>query len=135
LKRRREIQAKLEGVVEEMSQEQREVVDHKLFVGDRGGLKKLKTETRRMVKTWQAGGFHVWTTGEEDPGEGGSWEKTLRKRKWENLRVVMMRMIQILVKLLLCLWLERGNLLKEVIRKGRGNTVGASTSMKTKQEV
>ena len=37
LKRRREIQAKLEGVVEEMSQEQREVVDPKLFVGDRGG--------------------------------------------------------------------------------------------------
>eukprot|EP00092_Neocalanus_flemingeri_P018656 GFUD01020202.1.p1 GENE.GFUD01020202.1~~GFUD01020202.1.p1 ORF type:complete len:1186 (-),score=434.58 GFUD01020202.1:127-3684(-) len=49
LKRRREIQAKLEGVVEELSQEQREVVDSKLFVGDRGGLKKLKTETRRMV--------------------------------------------------------------------------------------
>ena len=34
LKRRREIQAKLEGVVvEEMRQEQREVVDPKLFVG------------------------------------------------------------------------------------------------------
>ena len=49
LKRRREIQAKLEGVVEEMSQEQREVVDPKLFVGDRGGLKKLETDSRRMV--------------------------------------------------------------------------------------
>ena len=42
LKRRREIQAKLEGVVEEV-EEQREVVDPKLFVGDRGGFKKLKT--------------------------------------------------------------------------------------------
>lgn len=49
LKRRREIQAKLEGVVEEISQEQREVLDPKLFVGDRGGLKKLKTETKRLV--------------------------------------------------------------------------------------
>ena len=49
LKRRREIQAKLEGVVEEMRHEQREVLDPKLFVGDRGGLKKLKTDSRRMV--------------------------------------------------------------------------------------
>ena len=48
LKRRREIQAKLEGVVEEV-EEQREVVDPKLFVGDRGGFKKLKTDSRRMV--------------------------------------------------------------------------------------
>ena len=30
-------------------EEQREVVDPKLFVGDRGGLKKLKTDSRRMV--------------------------------------------------------------------------------------
>jgi len=49
LKRRREIQAKLEGVVEEISQEQRELLDPKLFVGDRSGLKKLKTETKRLV--------------------------------------------------------------------------------------
>ena len=38
----------MEGVVEEV-EEQREVVDPKLFVGDRGGLKKLKTDSRRMV--------------------------------------------------------------------------------------
>jgi len=49
LVRRRGIQAKLEGVVEELGQEQREVIDHKLFVGDRSGLKKLKTESKRLV--------------------------------------------------------------------------------------
>ena len=48
LKRRREIQAKLEGVVEEV-EEQREVVDPKLYVSERGGFKKLKTDSRRMV--------------------------------------------------------------------------------------
>jgi hypothetical protein len=36
-------------VLEETSQEQREVVYPKWFVGDRGRLKKLKTESRRMV--------------------------------------------------------------------------------------
>ena len=42
--------SKLEGVLlEEKSQDQREVVYPKWFVGDRGGLKMLKTESRRMV--------------------------------------------------------------------------------------
>ena len=36
IKKRREIQAKLEGLVEDMKQEQREVVDPKLLMGDRG---------------------------------------------------------------------------------------------------
>ena len=36
IKKRREIQAKLEGLVEDMRQEQREVVDPKLLMGDRG---------------------------------------------------------------------------------------------------
>ena len=64
LKRRRKIQAKLEDMVEEISQEQREVVDPKLFVVDRGGLKKLKTDSRRMgVKTRQTAGVHVWPEG------------------------------------------------------------------------
>ena len=34
--KKREIQAKLEGLVEDMRQEQRELVDPKLLMGDRG---------------------------------------------------------------------------------------------------
>ena len=50
-----------------MSQEQREVVDPKLFVGDRGGLKKLKTAIRRcqdQTDNWfsclASGGRRTW---------------------------------------------------------------------------
>lgn len=80
LKRRREIQAKLEGVVEEISQEQREVLDPKLFVGDRGGLKKLKTETKRCVSRPDRhvvfmSGLREETRKEEYVGEGTSANK------------------------------------------------------------
>ena len=63
--------------MEEMSQEQREVLDLKLFVGDRGGLKKLKTETRRMTSRPDRqvvfmSGLRKEGEEEEDVGEGSS---------------------------------------------------------------
>lgn len=59
--------------MKDMSQEQREVVDPKLFVGDRGGLKKLKTAIRRMVsRPDRQLVFMSGLRGEEDLGEGGS---------------------------------------------------------------
>ena len=87
LKRRREIQAKLEGVVEEMSQEQREVLDPKLFVGDRGGLKKLKTDSRRMVS--RPDRQLVFMSGfrgeEEELGEGGSKRAEIKEKDVREL--------------------------------------------------
>ena len=57
-----------------MSQEQREVVDPKLFVGDRGGLKKLKTagSWRMVSRPDRQLVFMSGLRGEEDLGEGGS---------------------------------------------------------------
>tara|TARA_B110000977_G_C11040449_1_gene478674 strand:+ start:687 stop:857 length:171 start_codon:yes stop_codon:yes gene_type:complete len=56
-----------------MSQEQREVVDPKLFVGDRGGLKKLKTAIRRMVS--RPDRQLVFMSGlRGGGGPGGRWE-------------------------------------------------------------
>ena len=82
LKRRREIQAKLEGVVEE----QREVLDPKLFVGDRGGLKKLKTDSRRMASRLdrQLVFMSVFTGEEEELGEGGSKRAEIKEKGSER---------------------------------------------------
>lgn len=56
--------------MKDMSQEQREVVDP---LGDRGGLKKLKTAIRRMVsRPDRQLVFMSGLRGEEDLGEGGS---------------------------------------------------------------
>ena len=55
LKRRRKIDAKLDNVREDLSKNQMEMMDSKLFVGDKMGLKKLKTETRRMASRPDAG--------------------------------------------------------------------------------
>ena len=55
LKRRRKIDAKLDNVREDLSKNQMEMIDSKLFVGDKMGLKKLKTETRRMASRPDAG--------------------------------------------------------------------------------
>jgi hypothetical protein len=55
-----------------MSQGQREVVDPKLFVGDRGGLKKLKTAIRRCQDQTDNWFSCLASGGEEDLGEGGS---------------------------------------------------------------
>jgi len=90
LKRRREIQAKLEGVVEEMSQEQRVVVDRKLFVGDIGGLKKLKTETRRLVSRPDRevvfmSGLRRDKEEEERMEEGGSIKKGSKEKEVREL--------------------------------------------------
>ena len=49
LKRRRQIEAKLTNVKDDLSKSQMEMTDSKLFVGDKAGLKKMKTETRRMA--------------------------------------------------------------------------------------
>ena len=76
-----------------MSQEQREVLDPKLFVGDRGGLKKLKTETRRMVS--RPDRQVVFMSGlrkegeEEDVGEGSSskwWKSPGAERRNSDLQ-------------------------------------------------
>ena len=42
LKRRREVQAKLECVVEDISKNSLEMMDSKLFVGDKVGMKQMK---------------------------------------------------------------------------------------------
>ena len=55
LKRRRKIDAKLDNVREDLSKDQMEVMDSKLFVGDKMGLLKLKAETRRMASRPDAG--------------------------------------------------------------------------------
>ena len=59
--------------MKDISQEQREVVDPKLFVGDRGGLKKLKTAIRRMVS--RPDRQLVFMSGlRGGGGPGGRWE-------------------------------------------------------------
>lgn len=88
LKRRRKIDAKLDNVREDLSKNQMEVMDSKLFVGDKMGLKKLKTETRRMASRPDAG--VVFMSGlsqqnheseeEEDPEPGTSVMRGPRKK-------------------------------------------------------
>ena len=81
LKRRRKIDAKLDNVRDDLSKNQMEVMDSKLFVGDKMGLKKLKTETRRMASRPDAGVLfmsglsqqnHESDEEEEDPEPGTS---------------------------------------------------------------
>ena len=93
LKRRRKIDAKLDNVRDDLSKNQMEVIDSKLFVGDKMGLKKLKTETRRMASRPDAGVLFMSglsqqnheSEEEEDPEPGTSVmrgpSKKLVKRK------------------------------------------------------
>ena len=73
--------------MEEMSQEQRDVLDPKLFVGDRGGLKKLKTDSRRMVSRPDI--QLVFMSGfrgeEEELGEGGSKRAEIKEMEVREL--------------------------------------------------
>ena len=74
LKRRRQIEAKLTNVKDDLSKSQMEMTDSKLFVGDKAGLKKMKTETRRMASRPDKG--IVFMSGlsqtNDDIGEGSS---------------------------------------------------------------
>ena len=67
LKRRREIESKLEFVAERLGSEQRAVVDSKLFVGDRAGVKALRLASRPDRQVVFASGL-----GKEDPNRTGS---------------------------------------------------------------
>ena len=55
LKRRRQIEAKLDEVKEDLGKTQMEMLDSKLFVGDKAGMKKIKAETRRMASRPDSG--------------------------------------------------------------------------------
>ena len=92
LKRRRKIDAKLDNVREDLSKDQMEVMDSKLFVGDKMGLKKLKAETKRMASRPDAGVLFMSGLSqqnqeyEEDDGPGtsdmmGEPSKKLTKRE------------------------------------------------------
>ena len=66
LKRRRQIQAKLDDVKEDLGNSQMEVMDSKLFVGDKVGIKKMKTESRRMASRSDAGIIFMSGLGERE---------------------------------------------------------------------
>merc|ERR1719282_44878 len=74
LKRRRQIEAKLTNVKDDLSKSQMEMTDSKLFVGDKAGLKKMKTETRRMASRPDKGIVFMSGLSQEndDIGEGSS---------------------------------------------------------------
>ena len=138
LKRRREIQAKLEGVVEEMSHEQREVLDPKLFVGDRGGLKKLKTDSRRMVSRpdRQLVFMSVFTGEEEELGEGGSKRAEIKEKEVRELERSNDTDDPDMSEAVALSLVEEGEPsheeILEIIRKNGGS---ASTSKKSKPEL
>jgi len=145
LKRRREIQAKLEGVVEEMSQEQREVLDPKLFVGDRGGLKKLKTDTRRMVSrpdrqvTFMSG-LRREESEEEEAGSGSqSVKKKAHDKEVRELESSDDADDPDLSEAIALSMVGEGEPsqveILEIIKKGRGKLNLPSNSMKIKKEV
>jgi hypothetical protein len=138
LKRRREIQAKLEGVVEEMSQEQRDVLDPKLFVGDRGGLKKLETDSRRMVS--RPDRQLVFMSGfrgkEVELGEGGSKRAEIKEMEVRELETSNDTDDPDMSEAVALSLVDEGEPTQEdileIIRKNGGS---ASTSKKSKQEV
>ena len=66
LKRRRQIEAKLDDVKEDLGKSQMEVMDSKLFVGDKVGIKKMKTESRRMASRSDAGIIFMSGLGERE---------------------------------------------------------------------
>ena len=98
LKRRRKIEAKLDNVKEDLSKNQMELMDSKLFVGDKIGLKKLKAETRRMASRSDAGVVFMsglsqtaavtacMTAGDEGPGTSAGHEPRTKMARREAIK-------------------------------------------------